>query len=394
VLAIDEEWRAVLQKEDALRNERNNNNMEIAQLKKKGENADGKIKRMKEISTEITQLDKDKQTLREKRDEKLYVIGNILHESVPDGAGEKENKVIKTWGDIKKPTFKLKSHVDLLTSLDIADMEKASQVSGARFYYLKNDLVTLNLAIQQFALQHLIKKGFTPMYTPFFLREEVMAAAAELGDFRETLYKIQDEDLFMIATSEQTLAAYHYDEILAEDDLPLKYAGVSSCFRREAGAHGKDTKGIFRVHKFDKVEQFVYAHPDKSWELHEELLQNAEEIIQALEIPYRVVNICAGDMNDNAAKKYDIETWAPVQGTYREIGSISNCTDYQPRKLKVRARKAPGEPTYTIHTLNGTAIPTTRAIVAILENFQQEDGSVKIPKVLQQYTGKKEITPK
>jgi seryl-tRNA synthetase len=256
-----------------------------------------------------------------------------------------------------------------------------------------NDLVFLNIALLKFGLDHLVKKGYQPMWTPFFLNSKAMRGAAELGDFEQQLYKIEGDDLFLIATSEQTLASFHKDEILDENRLPLKYAGVSSCFRREAGAHGKDTRGIFRVHQFEKIEQYVFCKPEDSWKLHEEILGNAEELFKVLGIPYRVVNIASGELNDSAAKKYDIEAWFPAQNQYREVVSASNCVDYQSRKLNVKYGKAGGFKE-VVHSLNSTAIATERAICCILENFQQKDGSVLVPKALQPYMNGKECIGK
>ncbi|MFX0102962.1 MAG: serine--tRNA ligase, partial [Candidatus Hodarchaeota archaeon] len=234
------------------------------------------------------------------------------------------------------------------------------------------------------------KKGFQPMWTPFFINYDTIKAAAELADFEEQLYKIQDEDLFLIATSEQTLAALHKGDVIDKDLLPLKYCGISSCFRREAGAHGRDTTGIFRIHQFEKIEQFIYASPEQSWDLHEEMINNSKEIYQMLGLPYRVVNIASGEMNDNAAKKYDLEAWFPGSKMYRELVSCSNCTDYQARKLNIRYGKRGGEKA-VVHTLNSTAIATERTICCILENYQQEDGTVKVPEPLQKYMGKDTI---
>ncbi|GAI80895.1 unnamed protein product, partial [marine sediment metagenome] len=272
-----------------------------------------------------------------------------------------------------------------------ADTKKASEVVGSRFYYLKGDMVLLNLALIRFALDKLISKGYTPLWTPFFIKHEIMKAAAELADFEEQLYKIQDEDLFMIATSEQTLAAYHYNEIIDPNLFPLKYAGVSTCFRREAGSHGKDTLGIFRVHQFEKVEQYVFCKPDNSWNIFEELISNTEEIYKELNIPYRIVNIASGELNDNAAKKYDLEAWFPASEKYRELVSCSNCLDYQARKLKIRVGKVGSTQKKEIaHTLNSTAVATERTICCILENYQNKDGTVRVPKAIQKYmNGKK-----
>ena len=267
-----------------------------------------------------------------------------------------------------------------------ADTERAADIAGSRFYYLMNDLVVLNLALMQFGVHFLRSHGYTVVWTPFMIKHEVMRAASELADFEEQLYKIENEELYLIATSEQTLAALHRNDLIDTDNLPLKYAGISSCFRREAGSHGKDTKGIFRVHQFEKIEQYVYASPGDSWSLHEEMLRNAEEIYQLLELPYRVVNIASGEINDNAAKKYDLEVWFPAQEAYREVVSCSNCTDYQARKLNMRCGKAGSLEKETVHTLNSTLIATERTICAILENHQNANGSVNIPKVLHPYT--------
>ncbi|GAG78118.1 unnamed protein product, partial [marine sediment metagenome] len=287
----------------------------------------------------IDDLEKKKVEFLEEREKYRYVIGNDLHESVPIGETEESNEIIREFAETPKFDFKPLSHVKLIQDIDGADTKKASEVVGSRFYYLKGDIVLLNLALIRFALDKLISKGYNPMWTPFFMKHEIMKAAAELADFEEQLYKIQDEDIFMIATSEQTLAAYHYDEIIDPDLLPLKYAGVSSCFRREAGSHGKDTLGIFRVHQFEKVEQYVFCKPENSWSIFKELINNAEEIYRELEIPFQIVNIASGELNDNAAMKYDLEAWFPASNTYRELVSCSNCLDYQARKLKIRIGK-------------------------------------------------------
>ena len=279
--------------------------------------------------------------------------------------------------------------------MDGVDLEKAAQVAGSRLYYLKNDLVLLNLALLHFAIDTLIKKGFSPYWTPFFIRHEVIKEAAELADFAETLYKIDGEDLYLIATSEQTLAALHRKEVLDEKTLPRKYCGVSSCFRKEAGSHGKDTLGIFRVHQFEKIEQFIYCKEDESWKYHEELIASAEAIYQALGIPYRVISIVSGALNDNAAKKYDLEGWFPGSQTYRELVSCSNCLSYQAVKLNIKYG-TPGDPDSNkyCHMLNSTAIATERAMCCILENYQQADGTVKVPDVLVPYMGGRTIIGK
>jgi seryl-tRNA synthetase len=379
VREIDEEWRETRQRADSLRQERNELSRKVAEKKQEGEDADEEIARVKEIKQEIEELEEREKELKQERDELRYEIGNILHESVPSGEDEEDNVEVAKWGDKPEQGFDVTPHADIVEERDLADTEKASEIVGSRFFYLKNELVALNLALQRFALDRLTERGFTPMRTPHALGHEAMEAAAELDDFEEQLYGIEGEDLYLIATSEQTLASYHYDEILEPAKLPHKYAGVSTCFRREAGSHGKDTKGVFRVHEFEKVEQYVFCEPDESWERFEDLRDNFESIFRDLDLHYRIVNVCTGDMNDNAAKKFDLEAWFPAQNRYRELVSCSNCTDYQARKLDVRIR---GEENRTAHTLNSTALATQRAICAILEQNQREDGTVEVPEVL------------
>jgi len=393
-LEYDKKWREVLQRIQDLRKERNDISAQIAGFKKKGETkkAQDAIDTSKEIKAKIDELEKQQLEFLEQREEYRYAVGNILHDSVPTGETEEFNEIIRSSGEIKKFEFKPRSHVDLISLIDGADTKKAAEVVGSRFYYLKGDIVLLNLALLRFALDKLVSKNYIPMWTPFFTKHEVMKAAAELADFEDQLYKIEGEDLYMIATSEQTLAAYHYNEIIDPEILPLKYAGISSCFRREAGSHGKDTLGIFRVHRFEKVEQFIFCRPEDSWKYHEELLSNSEEIYKELGLPYRIVNIASGELNDNAGKKYDLEAWFPASETYRELVSCSNCLDYQARKLKIRMGKVGATQVKEIlHTLNSTAIATERTICCILENYQNKDHSITIPKVLQNYMNGKKV---
>ncbi|MHA1490904.1 MAG: serine--tRNA ligase [Promethearchaeota archaeon] len=394
VLEFDKKWRDVLAQIQGLRQKRNEISSQIGELKKVGKNNEVEvaIKESKKIRSKIEDLEKKKEDFLEKREKYRYIVGNILHESVPIVETEEDNEIIKEVGKKTEFNFKPLNHVKLIETIDGADTNKAAEVVGSRFYYLKGDLVMLNLALMNFALDFLKNKNFIPIWTPFFIKHEIIKAAAELADFEEQLYKIQDEDLFMIATSEQTLAAYHYNEIIDPKSLPIKYAGISSCFRREAGSHGKDTLGIFRVHQFEKIEQFIFCKPENSWKFHEELINNAEEIYKKLELPFRIVNIASGELNDNAAKKYDLEAWFPASETYRELVSCSNCLDYQARKLKIRMGKVGSkEGKKILHTLNSTAIATERVICAILENYQTEDHSVRIPKVLQKYMNDKKI---
>ncbi|MEM3053226.1 MAG: serine--tRNA ligase, partial [Candidatus Caldarchaeum sp.] len=285
--------------------------------------------------------------------------------------------------------------VDVLSALGLADFETAAKVAGARFYYLFDDLVLLNWALVQYGLDFLKGKGFRLVQPPYMLTRRIMEGVVSFQDFEDMLYKVEGEDLYLIGTAEHPLAGLHAGEILDGRKLPLRYAGISPCFRKEAGAHGKDTKGIFRVHQFEKVEQFSFTKPSQSWTEHEFLISNAEELYRSLGLPYRVVNICVGELGPVAAKKYDLEVWMPAQNKYREVVSCSNCTDYQAVGLGIRYREAPHiEETEYVHTLNSTLIATERTIVAILENYQTRDGAVEIPEPLQPYLhGQKIIRP-
>ncbi|MCK4482685.1 serine--tRNA ligase, partial [Candidatus Bathyarchaeota archaeon] len=326
--------------------------------------------------------------LEEKSHYYLMRIPNLLHESVPIGKDEQDNVAVRTWGEIPKFSFPVKDHIDLGLDLDIMDIERAGKVAGARFFYLKREGVLLDMALLSFALEEMIKKGFTPIEPPFLMKRKPYEGVVALSDFEKDLYKLEDEDLYLIATSEHPMAAMFMNEVLKVEDLPLKFVGVSPNFRREAGAHGKDTRGVFRTHQFNKVEQFVFCRPEDSWKIHEELIRNAEELVQKLGLPYRIVNDCTGDIGTVAAKKYDIEVWMPAQNAYREIISCSNCTDYQARRLNIRYREKEGAPTKGfVHTLNSTALATGRTMVAILETYQQKDGSVIVPRVLRKYMG-------
>ncbi|MGB1697098.1 MAG: serine--tRNA ligase [Thermoplasmatota archaeon] len=395
LLENDRIWREGGQQLNALRAERNAAAKGISEAKKSGADASAAIAAMGKVASEVKKLEKEVEEAEAERIRILRSLPNIMHPSVPVGKDDTENQLVRDWGGQPTHAFGGVSHVDLLETLDLADVERGARAAGSRFVYMKNDLVLLGRALEFYALSKLTNKGYTAIEPPYMLRKDAVEGAVDLADFEDVIYKVETGDgdtpeLYLIATSEHPLAAMHMGEILETGQLPLKYAGISPCFRKEAGAHGKDTKGIFRVHQFSKVEQFAYSTAEESWDLHEELIANAEEIYQDLGIPYRVVNICTGDLGTVAAKKYDIEAWMPVQGAYREVVSCSNCTDYQGRRYGTRHRKAPGEPTETVHTLNSTAIAVQRTLVAILENFQNEDGSVTIPEVLRGYLGGKE----
>jgi len=386
LVALDREWRRTLTKLNDLRHERKLITAEIAALKKTGKDAGSKVENAKAIDSEITSIDKEVVRAEEKTREYLMRLPNLLNETVPVGKDESENVQMRTWGTIPHFSFPVKNHIELALDLDIIDIERAGKVTGSRFFYLKGAGVLLDMALMSFALEEIVTKGYAPVEPPYLMRKEPYEGVTALSDFEDVLYKIENEDLYLIATSEHPMAAMFMNEVLKEEDLPLKLAGISACFRKEAGAHGKDTRGIFRTHQFNKIEQFVFCEPEESWKLHEELIHNAEELVQKLGLPYRVVNVCTGDIGTVAAKKYDIEAWMPAQNGYREIVSCSNCTDYQARRLGIRFREKEGAPVKGfVHTLNSTAIATGRTIVSILENFQQKDGSIVVPRVLRKY---------
>ncbi len=396
LLELDSEVRFLKREIQELRTQRNRLSREIGMLKKAGADASVLMREANEVNRKIKETETKTAELETELRRIQMTIPNLLHESVPYGESDEDNEVVREWGGRPVFDFQIQSHVDLLTSLDIADIARAAKIAGSRFYYLKNELVLLDLALQQLALTILVKKGYTPIYPPFMMHRKPYEGVTDLMDFENVMYKIENEDLYLIATSEHPMAAMYMDEIFEPTDLPLKMAGVSACFRKEAGSHGKDTKGIFRVHQFNKVEQFVFCLPEDSWTFHEELIKNEETLIKKLGIPYRIVNVCTGDIGTVAAKKYDLEVWMPGQGKYREAGSCSNCTAYQATRLniKYRIKKGGTEKAY-VHTLNSTMVANPRTIVAILENYQREDGSVEIPKALHKYLPRNmhEITP-
>jgi len=380
----DSDWRKFKTEVDRLRHRQNELTAQVAALKKKGEPIEDKLSEVKDIPQKIKSLDAKADEASAKLRRALMSLPNVLHESVPTGKDETESVTVRTWG--KQPDFGLqpKDHIDLLTALGMVDVERGAKVAGARFFFLKGDAVKLEHAIMQYALDFLRTKGYTAVEPPFMLNRAAYEGVVNIEDFGPVIYKIEGEDLHLIATSEHPLVSMHMDEILDASKLPMRYCGISPCFRVEAGAHGKDTKGIFRVHQFYKVEQVVFSKPEQSWKIHEELIANAEDIYQALDIPYRVVALCSGDTGFMAAKTYDLEAWLPGQGKYREMGSASNITDFQARRLLIRYREKQSEPTVLVHTLNSTAV-VTRTLVAMVENFQQKDGSVKIPRALAPY---------
>lgn len=396
LLEMDEKIRVLMREIQDQRTRRNKLSREIGELKKSGQDSSKLEKQVNKVNDEIKSLESEKDAIQANLNRIQMSIPNILHESVPYGKDEEDNVVVREWGGKPNFDFQYHSHVDLLETLGVGDIPRAAKIAGSRFYYLKNELVLLDIAMQQMALEMLLKKGYTPIYPPFMMRRTPYEGVTDLADFEDVMYKIEGEDLYLIATSEHPISAMYMGEVFEPNDLPIKLAGVSACFRKEAGSHGKDTKGIFRVHQFNKVEQYVFSHPDESWKIHEELIKNEEEYVQALKLPYRIVNVCTGDIGIVAAKKLDLEFWFPGQQKYREAGSCSNCTAYQATRLniKYRLKKGGTEKAY-LHTLNSTMMANPRTMVAILENYQREDGSVKIPSALLKYLPSeiKEIVP-
>ena len=377
----------LITKTQMLRRQKNLLSETIASKKKSKQDATFELGEMKQVSALLDQTESEATQIEVKFNQLMMTLPNLLHETVPVGKDEKDNVVVRQNGEIMRPSFNAKDHIDLATTLDLLDLNRAAKVAGARFYFLKNELVKMNQALINFALDFLLERNYTLIQPPYMIRKEPMVGSVILNDFEDVIYKIEDEDLYMIGTSEHAIAGMHMDEILEGIKLPIRYAGFSSCFRKEAGAHGRDMKGIFRVHQFEKVEQFIYCRPEESWREHERMLALSEEFFKQLGIPYRVMLLCSGDMGKISAKTYDIEAWMAGQNAYREIVSCSNCQDYQARRLGIRFRDKTNEETRLVHTLNSTLVATERTMVAILENFQTEKGSVEVPTVLQKYMG-------
>jgi len=395
LVALDKHRRELIVETQELRQKKNVLAETIAHKKKSKQEASSELGQMKEVSSYLGKSEDELVKTEGRFKELVMVMPNMLHDSVPVGKDEKDNVLVRQNGSVRKTDFVPKDHVDIAAALDLVDLERAAKVSGARFYFLKNELVKMNQALVNFALDFLSERGYTPVQPPYMIRQEPMSGAVILGDFQDVIYKIEGEDLYMIGTSEHAIASMHMDEILDGKKLPIRYAGYSPCFRKEAGAHGKDMKGIFRVHQFEKVEQFVYCRPEDSWKEHEKMLALSEEFFGKLGIPHRVMLLSSGDTGKISAKTYDIEAWMAGQNAYREIVSCSNCTDYQARRLGIRFRDKTNEDTRLVHTLNSTLVATERTMVAILENYQTSRGTVQVPEVLQGYMGDiKEIKPR
>jgi seryl-tRNA synthetase len=391
VRELDEQRRALNTSLDDLRAERNSASKEIGAAKQRGEDAEPAMAAVRELGDRMAATETDLKDVSERLDNLLIQLPNIIQDDVPTG-GEDEGTELRREGTPRIVEGGTKDHLDLGTALDVIDMERGARTSGSRFAYLKGDAARLQFALVQFALDRLGAHGFDAVVPPVLVREEAMWGTGFFPADAAQVYRIPEpqHDLFLVGTSEVPLAALHMDEILDADELPIRYAGVSSCFRREAGSAGKDTRGIIRVHQFDKVEMFSFVEPDMSRDEHDFILAREEELISALELPYRVVNIAAGDLGASASKKYDIEVWLPGQQAYRELTSCSNCTDYQARRLKARVRRDKG--TEFVHTLNGTALAIGRTLVAIFENHQLEDGTIRVPEVLHEYGAPKIVS--
>ena len=391
LMNLDKRRRELIIQLQELKHEKNILANSIARKKKEADtttSANDEISKMKDISNRITELELEQDQVLKKYRYLMMSIPNLLHESVPVGSTEKENVVIKERGNkTAKLAIAPKDHIDIATSFDLIDLERAAKISGARFYFLKNDLVKMNLALIQFGLDYLSNSGYTLVQPPYMIRKDAMEGAVILGDFEQVIYKVEGEDLYLIGTSEHAMVSMHMDEILDSPRLPLRYACVSPCFRKEAGAHGRDMKGIFRVHQFEKVEQVVFSRPEDSWKEHERMLELTERIYENLGLPFRTVLLCSGDLGKISAKTYDIEAWFPGQSNYREIVSCSNCIDYQARRLRIRYRDNVNDETKLVHTLNSTLIATERTMVSIIENYQTDNGTVQVPDVLQKYMG-------
>ena len=387
LIEYDKQWRKLLTQANELRRKRKTLTAEVANLKKQKKDVTKQIQQAKDIPQQIKTIETQVAEYREKADSLLMKLPNLLHESVPFGKDEHENVVEKLVGKAPVFDFEPKSHVELATDLGLVDFERAAKVSGHGFYYLKGDLARLDFAIITYTIDFLRSRGYTLIEPPLMMHRKPYLGVTDLEFFGDQLYKIENDDLYLIATSEHPMAASYMDEVILEQDLPVKYVGVSPCFRKEVGAHGKYTKGLFRVHQFNKIEQFIFCHPENSWKLHEELQKNSEDLYQSLGLHYRVVNVCTGDIGIIAAKKYDIDVWM-ADKTFREAGSNSNCTDYQARRLNIKYRKKEGQsPSGPLHTLNNTAIATSITLITILEQYQQKDGTVKIPDVLRPLMG-------
>lgn len=386
----DKQLRLIQDELDRLRSQKNTLTQEINTLKKAGKSIELVLKKMKELPSEVKKKEEEYTSVSERVGELLHSLPNLHHEKVPYGESDKDNVEIKKWGKIKKFDFAVKHHVEILEALDAVDFEASARVSGNGFYYLKGDFALLNQALIHFVLDHMAKKDFTYIEPPLMLRKDLLYKSIDPSAFAQSVYSLEGEETALIGTSEYSLLAMYSDKIVT--GLPKKYFSYTMCFRKEVGAHGINERGLWRTHQFNKVEQFIFCKPEESWKFYDGLLKNTEEIFQALELPYRVIELCTGDLAVWKARSADIEVWRPTLDAYGEVASLSHCTDYQARSLNIRYEEK-GE-RKVVHTLNNTALATSRALVAIVEHYQQKDGSIAIPTVLQKYMGGKKVITK
>ncbi len=397
VVKLDRRRREILKEVESLRHERKEKSSQIGRLFKEGKREEGQklSAEVKKIGERLKELEVELREVEAALKQELLLLPNIPHESVPIGEDEKDNEVIKRWGEPREFNFQPKPHWEIGAELEILDFERAAKVTGSRFVVYKNEGALLERALINFMLDlHTKKHGYKEVLPPFIINEKALIGTAQLPKFKEELFKLEDWDYYLVPTAEVPLTNLHQDEILPEDALPLYYTAYTPCFRAEAGAHGRDTRGIVRQHQFNKVELVKIVVPEKSYEELESLLLDAEEVLQLLGLPYRVVLLCTGDLGFAAAKTYDIEVWAPGQNRFVEISSCSNCEDFQARRANIRYRPKEGGKPKFVHTLNGSGLAVGRTVMAILENYQQEDGSVIIPEVLRPYMGGLEVIKK
>lgn len=390
VLKSDENWRAEKQKSDKLRAERNKISLQISEAKKLGKDIKSLLKKAKEIPDKIKKQDEKAEKLEKERNRELSKLSNIISQETPTGKDDSDNKEIKKWGKPPKFDFPIKNHVELAEQLKIADFDESAKTSGNGFYYLKGKLALLNQALIRFAIDFMSERGYHYIEPPLMIKKDIMETSEGMEAIQQSIYEIKDEDLVLIGTAEQALMAMHKNDSFQEHQLPKKYFSYSMCFRKEIGSHGINEKGLWRTHQFNKVEQFIFCLPEDSEKFYDELLKNSEEILKQLELPYRVIEICTGDLAKWKFRSADLEVWRPTTNSYGEVMSLSNIKDYQARDHNIRVTRKSGE-RQIVHTLNNTALATSRILVTLLENNQNKDGSINIPKALLKYTGFKKI---
>lgn len=390
---LDEDRRRKLTEVEQLKNKRNTVSKEVGRLKAQGQDASGLIQEMQDVGGKIQELDQEIRIIEEQLNQILMVIPNIPHESVPVGKDETENQLIRTWGEPRKFDFQPKTHDEVGTGIGLMDFERAAKISGARFVVMSGWGARLERALFNFMLDlHTGEHGYTEIFPPFLVNRASMTGTGQLPKFEEDMFKCTPGDFYLIPTAEVPVTNLHRDEILNLEQLPIKYAAYTACFRAEAGSAGRDTKGIIRQHQFNKVELVKFTKPEESYQEHEKLVHDAEDVLQRLGLPYRVMLLCSGDQGFSAAKCYDLEVWLPSFNTYREISSCSNFEDFQARRANIRYRPAPGAKPEFVHTLNGSGVAVGRTVAAILENYQNEDGSVTVPEALRPYMGVDKLT--